>query len=80
VLSERAVGPGLLELAQQGIPLGGDPAGRVPVLLLLLGEALLGLAGGMLSAAAQVVGLARLPDDLCGCSLEVVVQPPFFLL
>lgn len=71
---------GVLQLAQEGIPLGRDLLCRLPMLILLLDETLLGLAGGVLGAAPEIVDFARLLDDFGGCGLEVEVQSVLFLL
>ena len=80
VLVKGTVRLGLLQLAQQGIALSGNLGGRLLVFMLLVGEALLGLAGGMLGAAAEVVDLAGLLDDFGRGGVEVVVQAPLLLL
>lgn len=80
VLVKGSVRLGLLQLAQQGIALSGNLGGRLLVFVLLVGEALLGLAGGMLGAAAEVVDLAGLLDDFGRGGVEVVVQAPLLLL
>ena len=80
VLVKSTVRLGLLQLAQQGIALGGNLGGRLLVFVLLVGEALLGLAGGMLGAAAEIVDLAGLLDDFGRGGVEVVVQAPLLLL
>jgi hypothetical protein len=80
VIVKSTVRLGLLQLAQQSIALGGNLGGRLLVFMLLVGEALLGLAGGMLGAAAEVVDLAGLLDDFGRGGVEVVVQAPLLLL
>ena len=80
MLVKGTVRLGLLQLAQQGIALGGNLGGRLLVFMLLVGEALLGLAGGMLGAAAEIVDLAGLLDDFGRGGVEVVVQAALLLL